>query len=134
MAHRNSYVHDLFNSAFLSQKCMSGSSFYDLIFKVQGPVEVDMFGENLEVVGLRGRVRHIVVCRSSWRNLIWIVVAADHTSNIWAHRLSNARSMINDRMNQQQFVLTGTSLPNQTTVAFRLALRMKRFDAEDRSD
>jgi hypothetical protein len=61
VARRNSYVHDLFNPAFLSQKCMCCSSFYDLICKVQGPVEVDMFSENLEIVSLGGRIWHIVV-------------------------------------------------------------------------
>lgn len=45
---------------------MSCSSFYDLICKVQGPVEVDMFGENLEVVGLGGRIRHILKLQARW--------------------------------------------------------------------
>lgn len=39
---------------------MGCSSFYDLICKVQGPSEVDMFSGNLEVVSLGGRIWHIL--------------------------------------------------------------------------
>jgi hypothetical protein len=59
VAHRNGYIHDFFNPTFLGHECMDCSSFYDLIFKVQGPIKVDMFSWNLEVVGLGGRIGHI---------------------------------------------------------------------------
>ena len=69
---------------------MCRSSFYDLICKVQGPIEVDMFSENLEVVGLGGRIRHILKLpdkmgcdRRSGRN-VFCVVAADHAVKLWA--------------------------------------------------
>ncbi len=66
VAHRNSYVRDAFNTTLQGQKCVCCSSFDDLMSKVQGPVEVNMFSEYLEVIGLSGRIRHISKIQTSW--------------------------------------------------------------------
>jgi hypothetical protein len=86
-------IHDFFNPTFLSHECMGCSSFYDLICKVQGPGEVDMFSGNLEVVSLGGRIWHILQLQVSCDRRCSAArcsagaiscVAADQAFELWA--------------------------------------------------